>query len=154
LALTLGLRMDDHSVFGEHFSPRAYLVWNASEIFTLKGGVSRGFKTPRLEQIAPGIIGFRGQGTIPVLGTPSLQPETSTTYEAAAFFEPGFGFSGNVSVFKNVFEDKIANGPQLNNCAFGLTEAENNALPPSDSCVNYGFWPRPATYSQSVNVNF
>lgn len=153
LALTLGLRMDDHSVFGEHFSPRAYLVWNASEALTLKGGVSRGFKTPRLEQIAPGIIGFRGQGTIPVLGTPTLQPETSTTYEAAAFFDPGFGFSGNVSVFKNVFEDKIASGPETANCAFGLTEAEYNALPPSSSCLDYGYWPRPATYAQSVNVD-
>ncbi|MAP95192.1 MAG: TonB-dependent receptor [Ponticaulis sp.] len=153
VALTFGLRMDDHSVFGEHFSPRAYLVWAASEALTLKGGVSRGFKTPGLEQIAPGIIGFRGQGTIPVLGTPSLQPETSTTYEAGAFFDPGAGFSGNVSVFKNVFEDKIASGPELLNCAFGLTEAEYNALTPSDSCVDYGYWPRPATYTQSVNVD-
>ncbi len=153
LALTVGLRMDDHSVFGEHFSPRAYLVWTASDALTVKGGVSRGFKTPRLEQIAPGIIGFRGQGTIPVLGTPSLQPETSTTYEAGAFFDPGHGFSGNVSVFKNVFEDKIANGPELLNCAYDLTREEYDALPPSDDCVDYGYWPRPATYTQSVNVD-
>lgn len=153
LALTVGLRMDDHSVFGEHFSPRAYLVWTANEMLTVKGGVSRGFKTPGLEQIAPGIIGFRGQGTIPVLGTPTLQPETSTTFEGGLYFDNGNGFSGNVTAFRNVFEDKIATGPQLVNCAFGLTEAEYNALTPSDACVDYGFWPRPATYSQSINVD-
>ncbi len=153
LALTLGVRYDDHSIFGEQLSPRAYLVWTANDYLTLKGGVSRGFKTPRLEQIAPGIIGFRGQGTIPVLGTPTLKPETSTTYEAGAYFTDGNGFSGNITVFQNVFEDKIADGPELLNCAYGLTEDEYNALSPSDSCVDYGYWPRPATYSQAVNVD-
>ena len=153
LALTLGVRYDNHSTFGEQLSPRAYLVWTANEYLTLKGGVSRGFKTPRLEQIASGIIGFRGQGTIPVLGTPTLQPETSTTYEAGAYFDVGNGLTGNITVFQNVFEDKIANGPELINCSYGLTEEEYAALEPSDSCVDYGYWPRPATYSQSINVD-
>ncbi len=153
LALTVGVRYDDHSQFGDQISPRAYLVWNANEYLTLKGGVSRGFKTPRLEQIASGIIGFRGQGTIPVLGTPTLKPETSTTYEAGAYFTDNNGLMGNITVFQNVFEDKIANGPELINCAYDLTEEEYEALPPSDSCVDYGYWPRPATYSQSINVD-
>src|SRR5690606_17321414 len=39
LALTLGARHDDHSAFGSHFSPRAYVVWNAAENWTLKGGI-------------------------------------------------------------------------------------------------------------------
>ncbi len=153
LALTVGGRYDNHSTFGEQFSPRAYLVWTANDYLTLKGGVSRGFKTPRLEQIASGIIGFRGQGTIPVLGTPTLQPETSTTYEAGVYFTDGRGLTGNLTVFQNTFEDKIADGPELINCAYALTEAEYNALPASDSCVDYGYWPRPATFSQSINVD-
>lgn len=150
---TAGLRYDNHSVFGDHFSPRAYLVWNATDAITLKGGVSKGFKTPRLEQIASGIVGFRGQGTIPFLGTPSLQPETSTTYEAGAYIRGSQGLQANVTVFHNEFNDKIAAGPTFANCAFGLTQAEYDALSPSDDCLDYGFWPRPATYSQDINVD-
>src|SRR5690606_6618867 len=34
LAFTLGLRHDEHSSFGGHVSPRAYLVWSASHLWT------------------------------------------------------------------------------------------------------------------------
>src|SRR5690606_35151728 len=62
LALTTGLRYDKHDAFGDHVSPRAYLVWNPTASWTLKGGIARGFKTPRLEQLHDGIYGFGSQG--------------------------------------------------------------------------------------------
>lgn len=46
-SLTLGARYDHHSTFGGNTSPRAYLVLTPSARWTVKGGVSRGFKTPR-----------------------------------------------------------------------------------------------------------
>jgi outer membrane receptor for ferrienterochelin and colicins len=153
LSATAGIRYDNHSVFGDHFSPRGYLVWNATDALTLKGGVSKGFKTPRLEQIADGIVGFRGQGTIPFLGTPSLQPDTSTTYEAGAYIRGAEGLQANVTVFYNQFNDKIASGPTTPNCAFNLTQAEYDALSPSGDCLDYGYWPSAATYSQDINVD-
>src|SRR5690606_41917914 len=81
LALPIGLRYDDDSSCGAHVSPRAYLVWNANEQLTLKGGVSGGYKTPRLEQLPPGINGFGRQGALPLIGSPGLTPETSIAYE-------------------------------------------------------------------------
>src|SRR5690606_19107308 len=66
-SLTMGLRYDDHSTFGGNTSPRAYLVVTPNSDWTIKGGVSRGFKTPRLDQLAEGITGFGGQGTIPLI---------------------------------------------------------------------------------------
>lgn len=42
LAATFGGRVDEHDSFGSHFSPRAYLVWNATPALTFKGGVSKG----------------------------------------------------------------------------------------------------------------
>src|SRR5690554_7959411 len=53
LALTLGGRYEDHDAFGGHFSPRAYLVWNTTDNWTLKGGVSRGYKTPSVNALHP-----------------------------------------------------------------------------------------------------
>ena len=154
LALTLGARHDDHSVFGAHFSPRAYLVWNATPQWTLKGGISQGFKTPRLEQLTSGINGFGNQGRTPLLGSPGLMPETSTSTEFAVFYDNGSNFRASATVFHNAFEDKIATGAPVANCTFGLTAAQYAAGGyPTAGCVDVGFWPTFATFSQQVNVD-
>lgn len=146
LALTVGVRHDDHSTFGGQTSPRAYLVWTASPAWTIKGGISRGFKTPRLDQIASGITGFTAQGTVPTIGTPSLKPETSTTAEIGVYFDNGAGFNANLTLFNSAFEDKIASGPGLPNCSF-------TGSPNRPGCVDYGNFPRVDLYGQTVNID-
>lgn len=146
LRLTLGARYDDHSTFGGKLSPRGYLVWNATDALTLKGGVSRGFKTPRLDQIAEGITGFGGQGTIPLLGSPGLTPETSTTYEAGVYYDNGGFFSGNVTLFNNDFRDKIASGPGIPNCRF-------RGNPNRPGCLDVGAFPNVDLFGQSINID-
>jgi outer membrane receptor for ferrienterochelin and colicins len=154
LALTLGARHDDHSKFGSHFSPRAYLVWNASPEWTIKGGVSQGFKTPRLEQLAEGINGFGAQGRLPLLGSPGLKPETSTSSEIAVFYDNGSTFRANVTVFNNEFQDKIAAGTPLTNCTFGVSREDYDAGNYNKTgCTDVGFWANYATFSQQVNVD-
>ncbi|WP_031555065.1 TonB-dependent receptor domain-containing protein [Parvularcula oceani] len=152
LTLTGGVRWDHHDTFGSQVSPRVYAVYEATPNLVVKGGISRGFKTPRLDQIAEGIVGFRGQGTIPVLGTPTLQPETTTTYEASFFYDIGT-FSLTAGVFRNEFDDKIAGGPALLNCSFELTEAEYDALADRSGCTDVGFYPGVAEFAQTVNVD-
>ncbi len=146
MALTLGIRRDDHSTFGAHTAPRAYLVWNATDIFTFKGGVSRGYKTPRLEQLVDGIIGFGAQGRTAIIGTPTLKPETSTSTEFGVYFTGPTGISVNGTVFNNDFEDKITSGTPLPNCTFALA-------PDLPGCLNYGSFPTQETFGQSVNVD-
>ncbi|WP_409977423.1 TonB-dependent receptor domain-containing protein [Sphingomonas sp. Y38-1Y] len=146
LNLTGGARYDNHSTFGDKWSPRAYGVWNVNRSLTIKGGVSRGFKTPRVEQIAEGIIGFGGQGRIPLLGTPTLTPETSTTYEAGVYFDDHGAFSGNVTLFNNDFDDKIAAGPGIPNCQF----AGNPGRP---GCLDVGAFPAVDLFGQSINID-
>lgn len=154
LALTVGARYDNHSTFGDHISPRAYLVWNISDQFTLKGGVSQGFKTPRLEQLTDGINGFGAQGTLPLLGTPTLQPETSTSTEIALFYDNGGNFRANVTIFNNEFDDKISSGAPVANCTFGVSAADYAAGNyATTGCVDVGFWPTHATFGQSVNID-
>ncbi|MBX9616124.1 MAG: TonB-dependent receptor [Caulobacteraceae bacterium] len=154
LALTLGGRLDDHSTFGDHFSPRAYVVWNATPHWTVKGGVSQGFKTPRLEQLASGINGFGQQGRLPLLGSPGLKPETSTLTEVAVFYDNRDNIRASLTLFDNQFEDKIASGPALTNCAFGVTAANyaaGNYV--KTGCTDVGFFPNAATFGQSVNID-
>ncbi len=144
-ALTLGARYDRHSSFGSQLSPRAYLVWNAASAWTVKGGVSAGYKTPNVEQLQEGIIGFSGQGTRPNIGTPSLKPETSLSSELGVYYAAG-GFSGNVSLFNNDFRDKITSGESIPNCTF-------SGAPNLEGCLNYGDFPDLEFFSQRVNVD-
>lgn len=109
LALTLGARYDDHEAFGGHVSPRAYLVWNATDAWTLKGGVSQGYRTPDLNDLHAGVNGVSGQGTIITIGNPNLEPETTTSSEFGVYFH-GLNFNVNATVFHNEFKDKISSG--------------------------------------------
>ena len=111
LTITLGLRRDDHSVFGSQLSPRAYAVWDISTAWTLKGGVSTGFKTPKTTQLYDGVVGFGGQGTSPMFGNPDLKPETSQSLELAVYWQHPSGHDLNATVFRNAFDDKIASQP-------------------------------------------
>lgn len=110
-AITGGLRYDKHEMFGDHLSPRLYGVLNISDQWTVKGGVSTGFKTPKTTQLYDGITGFGGQGTSPMFGNPNLKPETSVSTELAVYWEHPQGHNFNATVFRNSFEDKIANQP-------------------------------------------
>lgn len=147
LTATFGVRYDDHNIFGDHFSPRGYLVWTASPNWTLKGGVSTGYKTPKPNQLFPGITGFGGQGVNPFVGSPDLQPETSTNTELAAYYDGGNGFSFNATAFVNKFKDKIATGDSVPNC---------EVAPPGVRCVDIGpGWAEIGytTFSQSINID-
>lgn len=154
LNLTVGARHDDHSRFGSHLSPRAYLVWNASPNWVVKGGYSQGYRSPNVEELTPGIRGFGGQGTIPLIGTPGLQPETSATTELGVYYAANNGFSANLTVFNNDFDDKIASGTPVANCAYALTRDEYEAADFSGvDCFDAGWFPRAPTFGQSVNVD-
>lgn len=108
LTVTGGLRYDEHDLFGGHFSPRLYAVYNVTPTLTVKGGVSTGYKTPRTTDLYDGIRGFGGQGTNPMIGNPDLKPETSVNSEVAVYWNPTAASGINVTLFQNDFKDKIA----------------------------------------------
>lgn len=107
LALTYGARYEYQTTFGGHISPRAYLVWDAQDNWTVKGGVSTGYKTPTLAQLHNGISGVTGQGTITTIGNPKLEPESSVNTEVGVYYENETGFGANVTLFHNRFRNKI-----------------------------------------------
>lgn len=124
-ALTAGLRMDEHESYGTHFSPRVYGVYNLTENFTLKGGISTGFRAPDIRNVAPGYAYTTGgggcfygpadelpEGASPcgvILANGDLDPETSTNYEAALLYDNLWNFSAGATLFYTKFKDKISN---------------------------------------------
>ncbi|MBD7988976.1 TonB-dependent receptor [Luteimonas sp. Sa2BVA3] len=147
LTITLGVRHDDHNMFGSHLSPRAYAVWDLAEDWTLKGGVSTGYKTPKTTDLYDGIIGFGGQGTSPFVGNPDLEPETSVNTEVALYWTaPDGEHNFNITVFRNDFDDKIARGETSLSC-----EQTGGVRP----CANLGDFALLGytTYAQNINID-
>ncbi|MFA5631917.1 MAG: TonB-dependent receptor [Porticoccaceae bacterium] len=109
LTVTAGIRYDEHDLFGSHVSPRLYGVYTLTPAWTIKGGVSTGYKTPKTTDLFDGITGFGGQGTSPWTGNPDLEPETSVNTEVALYWKhPIKNHNFNITYFHNDFEDKIA----------------------------------------------
>lgn len=130
LALTTGLRFDNHDTFGSFWTPRAYLVWNANDNWTLKGGYSEGYKAPRLERLTRGIYNVGGQGRIPLFGNPDLKPETSRNLEFGTYFTNASNFDANITAFYSQVKDKIVTGSIEKTC-----DAKNTAG--KKSCEDY-----------------
>ena len=133
LALTIGGRYDHHDQFGGHLSPRGYLVWSVSDQWTAKGGMSRGYKTPSLNDLHAGINGATRQGEVLTIGNPNLKPETVTSTELGLYFDNQSSVNANATIFHNNFSNKIANGDPI-------TISGNPRIPDG-------------TYSQSVNID-
>lgn len=122
LTVTLGLRHDEDERFGGHLSPRLYGVYHLTPNWTVKGGISTGYRQPTLTQATAG-FGTRtgGPGSpnqdaagneIPralIIGNPDLDPETSINHEAGLVFnDPDKGLEASLMVFQTNFKDKIA----------------------------------------------
>lgn len=147
LTITAGLRYDYHNAFGSNTSPRLYAVYTVSPSWTVKGGVSTGYKTPKTTDLYDGITGFGGQGTSPFVGNPDLQPETSVNSELAIYWtSASAGHNFNLTYFQNDFKDKIESGDSNRSCA------ETGGVRP---CANLGDYLDLGydEYSQKVNID-
>ena len=112
LTLTGGLRLDDHEVFGKEWTPRAYTVYHLTPDWTVKGGVSKGYKAPSARDILPGYAlssgGGNGGGSVVIRSNPQLKPETTINQEVGLQFSTEANpVSGGVTLFNNEFKDRI-----------------------------------------------
>lgn len=111
LTLTGGARLDNHNLYGAHWSPRGYAVYHFTDTLTLRGGVARAFRAPELRQSADGYIQATGgatgapRGTI--AGNSSLKPETSTNTEIGLRYDSPTGVGAGITIFNNDFKNKI-----------------------------------------------
>ncbi|GGZ92464.1 TonB-dependent receptor [Ignatzschineria ureiclastica] len=110
-AITAGLRYDHDENYGSHYSPRLYGVWNINDAFTLKGGVSTGYKTPAIRQAVAdwGAQTGGGRSNGLILGNPDLKPEKSTNYEIGLSYTPHDQFNFDITGFYTKFKDKLQN---------------------------------------------
>ncbi|WP_317203676.1 TonB-dependent receptor domain-containing protein [Janthinobacterium sp.] len=123
LTATVGARVDHHSEFGNHTSPRVYLVYHPAPDWTLRGGVSRGFRAPSMKENAPGAatmsrgfgctslrpLGY-SSGACYMAGNADLAPETSQSSEIGVGFVRA-GWDLGLTYFHTDFKNKIDYAP-------------------------------------------
>ncbi|MDO5693090.1 MAG: TonB-dependent receptor [Pseudomonadota bacterium] len=109
--LTTGLRLDRDEYYGSHVSPRIYGVYAVTPEWTLRGGISSGFKAPTLRQSTANYCMTTGgaanatPGTL--CGNPRLKPETSVTQELGVRYDKG-GDHVSLTLFNTLFKNKVS----------------------------------------------
>lgn len=110
-SVTGGLRYERDEKYGGEFTPRLYAVWNVDDIWTVKGGISKGYSAPGLRQSVDGWGQVTGGGQYEIdaviLGNSNLKPEKSMNYEIGTSFIPSDTLEISGTAFYTKFKDKI-----------------------------------------------
>lgn len=106
--LTGGLRMDKDQNYGTNWTPRGYGVWHLAEQWTLKGGVSAGYRAPDLRQSSANWGQVTGGGRLDgiIVGNPDLKPEKSLSEEIGLLWDNNDNLNAGVTLFNTDFKDK------------------------------------------------
>lgn len=143
LALTFSGRYDDNEYFGSNFSPKVYAVYNATDSFTIKGGVISGYKAPDLRSATTEYTLNSMGGAL--FGNPNLKPEKSMTYEGGlAFNNADIGLLTSLMLYKTDFKDKLSSTQRI----------EGSQTPGSDFYLNNPEIPYNSYgYRERINVD-
>ena len=127
-ALTGGIRMNKDENYGIHWTPRLYGVWHATGNFSVKGGISTGFKAPSLRSAVADWGQVTGGGGDPAIirGNPDLAPEKSVSQEISLIWDNREDLSTSLTFFNTDFKDKIT---EVRTCM------DSGANPPGSAIV-------------------
>ncbi len=100
VTLTVGGRYDNHSIFGDAFSPKVGLNVRVVDGFNLRASFGRGFRAPDLGQL---YFLFRNPTNFyQVLGNPDLSPEHSGSWQAGGeYISKNRSFRIGANYFRN-----------------------------------------------------
>ncbi|MNG44996.1 Colicin I receptor precursor [compost metagenome] len=104
--LTTGLRYDHDENYDGNFSPRLYGVYNPTDAWTFKGGVSTGYKQPDLRDSSSDVHSVTGKGSAFIMGNDNLKPEKSLSYELGTAWQ-GDKAKASLTAFYTEYKDKI-----------------------------------------------
>lgn len=113
--LTLGARYDHDELYQGNISPRIYGVYNFTDQFTVKGGVSTGYKQPDIRSVTDGFYSVTGGSGSPtttgrgiIKANPDLEPESTVTSELGFYWNNDHvntSITGYVTQFKDRIEE-------------------------------------------------
>ncbi len=101
--IVIGGRLDNHSLYGAEFNPKASFMWNISNDTRIRLSAGRAFKSPTIRQL---YVNFR-HGTWWNIPNENLNPEIAWGYSAGIEHTFSKMLFTNLTVFRNDIEDII-----------------------------------------------
>lgn len=123
LMLTLGVRYDDHSIFGAAFSPKVGVNLRVDENLRLRASYGRGFRAPDLGQLYYRFL--NPTSFYQVIGNPNLRPEHADSYQLGGECT---AWRGRLRVDLNLFRNDVTNLIEAVNLGFIATRAQLMAV--------------------------
>lgn len=111
LSIIGGVRMDIHSRYGMHLSPKLSAMYKLGNL-AFRGGYAGGFRSPSLKEL---YTEWNHQDMFMLLGNPNLKPETSNQLSVSAEYTVGSlntSVSGYYTQYRNlIVNTSISKGP-------------------------------------------
>ncbi len=105
LALVVGGRLDHHSEFGAHFSPKLSGLYRVTSDFTVRTSFGQGFRAPDFKDL---YLDFSNPTSgYQVLGNPALQPESSNSWNLGLEYQFRSALLGRLQVYRNNLKNLI-----------------------------------------------
>lgn len=105
LALVLGGRLDYHSEFGTHFSPKLSGMYHITPDVTIRTSYGQGFRAPDFKDL---YLDFSNPTSgYQVLGNPDLQPESSGSWNLGIAYQFKTSLLGRVHLYRNNLQNLI-----------------------------------------------
>lgn len=98
-ALVIGGRLDNHSEFGTHFSPKLSSLYSVTNDVRLRASYGQGFRAPDFKNL---YLNFTNVTSgYQVLGNPSLQPESSHNWNLGIEYQVTNTLLGRLHLYRN-----------------------------------------------------
>ena len=105
LALVLGGRLDYHSEFGTHFSPKLSGMYHVTRDVTIRTSFGQGFRAPDFKDL---YLDFSNSTSgYQVLGNPDLQPESSGSWNLGVEYQFKSALLGRIHLYRNNLKNLI-----------------------------------------------
>jgi outer membrane receptor for ferrienterochelin and colicins len=104
-ALVIGGRLDNHSEFGTHFSPKLSSLYRVTDNLRVRGSYGQGFRAPNFKDL---YLNFTNvTAGYQVLGNPNLQPESSHSWNLGVEYQVLDGLLGRIHIYRNDLQNLI-----------------------------------------------
>lgn len=104
-AFVIGGRLDNHSEFGTHFSPKLSTMYRMTDNLRLRFSYGQGFRAPDFKNL---YLDFTNvTAGYQVLGNPSLRPESSHNWNFGVEYQIFDGLLGRIHAYRNDLHNLI-----------------------------------------------
>ena len=105
VALVVGGRLDNHSEFGMHLSPKVSTLYRVTDALRVRASYGQGFRAPDFKNL---YLDFTNVTSgYQVLGNPALQPESSHSWNFGVEYQVVDNLLGRIHLYRNDLSNLI-----------------------------------------------